>query len=339
MIKFSVITPVYNCSVETHEYLISLTHQTYKDFEVIIVEDGEQDSSQKVVASFQDRLKIQYYHKKNTPVSYRRNFGMSVAKGDFFVFFDSDCIIPKDYFQKVIENLTETSADVWGGPDEAHTSFSTLQKAINYSMTSFFTTGGIRGSKKNMDKFYPRSFNMGVSKQVFEETGGFPLIINPGEDIIFSILIRNKKFKVALFNNAFVYHKRKFSIKKFYQQIYRFAFIRFPISETYPETFKLFYLFPTLYILGTLTLIVLSLIYHPLFIFPVLFYWLLLFVESLLKNKNLNVALLSIITTVVQFSAYALGFSFSAIMRFLLGKKKYYKFVSLVPLLTFKKNN
>ena len=223
---FSIITPIYQCSKETNEFLESLAKQNYEDFEIILIEDGKKDSSKNVISKFRDRLNIKYFFIENTSVSYRRNYGMSVAKGDYYVFFDSDCIIPENYFNIVRKEIAANNIKAWGGPDKDHESFSNLQKAINYSMTSVFTTGGIRGGKKKIGKYHPRSFNMGIAKEVYEKTGGFPTVVQPGEDIIFSINIQKSGYSAHLIHDAFVYHKRKISLKVISDsQIYTFFII------------------------------------------------------------------------------------------------------------------
>lgn len=331
--QFSLITPVYKCSAETHDYLESLTHQNYDDFEIIIVEDGKQDSSKAVIDKFSDKLKIRYYFKENTSVSFRRNFAMLVAKGDFFVFFDSDCIIPPDYLKTVTKAIKKDKLDAWGGPDNAHASFSNFQKAVNYSMTSFFTTGGIRGGKKKVDKFYPRSFNMGVCKDAFETTKGFPVGISPGEDIIFSIKIIDAGYKTRLISDAFVYHKRKVNPKKYFKQILSFAKVRVPISIVYPHTFSIVFLFPLIYVMGFIFLVLLSAIISPLLLIPIIIHYIAIFIDSLLKNKSFVVAALSVYSSLIQFFAYGLGFLSSLFKMIIVGKEKYLEKINYSKLL------
>jgi len=330
---FSLITPVYKCSAETYDYLESLTHQEYKNFEIIIVEDGDTDSSKPVIDKFADKLNIRYFFKENTSVSYRRNFAMSVAKGDFFVFFDSDCIIPPNYFKTINNVINRDNLEAWGGPDNAHSSFSNFQKAVNYSMTSFLTTGGIRGGKKKLDKFYPRSFNMGVSAKVFEVTKGFPKGISPGEDIIFSIKIIEANFKTRLVREAFVYHKRKINLKKYFKQIFTFASVRVPISIVYPNTFSIVFLLPVIYVLGFVFLILCSIFINSLFILPIIIHYIAIFVDSLMKNKSIIVAALSVISSLTQFFAYGLGFMSASIKRGFMGKNKFLESINYSQLL------
>ncbi len=317
---FSIITPIYKCPQETKEFLSSLVLQKYSKFEVILIEDGKEDSSKDIIAAFQDKLDIKYFFIENTSVSYRRNHGMSVAKGDFFVFFDSDCIIPENYFNIVSKEIAENNIKAWGGPDRDHESFSNLQKAINYSMTSVFTTGGIRGGKKKIGKYHPRSFNMGIAREIFKATGGFPTVVQPGEDIIFSINIQKSGYPAHLIHDAFVYHKRKISIKKYFRQISSFGFVRYPISLLFPETFSPVFLLPSVYTLGFVFLILMAIFVHPSFILPLVLHYLLIFIDAAIKTKKFNIAALSIVTSFIQFCAYGSGFIKSVATRMFNGK-------------------
>lgn len=321
---FSIITPIYQCSKETEEFLTSLLQQNHKDFEIILIEDGTKDSSKNAISRFKDKLDIKYYYIENTSVSYRRNFGMSVAKGDYFVFFDSDCIIPENYFQIVSNNVSENNIKAWGGPDRDHDSFSNLQKAINYSMTSVFTTGGIRGGKKKIGKYHPRSFNMGIGKEVFEKTGGFPTVVSPGEDIIFSINIQENGYPAYLIQDAFVYHKRKISIKRYFKQISSFGFVRYPISLLFPETFSPVFLLPSIYFLGVLFLLIMSVFVHPAFILPLILHYFMIFIDAGIKTKKINIAALSTLTSFIQFCAYGSGFIKAMLTRYLKGKTAFF---------------
>lgn len=326
MLKFSIITPVYNCKCETQELLESLSNQSYINFEVIIVEDGSGDSLQ-VVELFKSLMDIQYFYIKDTKVSYRRNFGMSKAKGDYFIFFDSDCIIPNEYLMKLSNHLNYNYTDLYGAPDMAHFSFNNLQQSISYAMTSFLSTGGIRGGKTKITKFYPRSFNMGISRKVFEEMGGFPEKAHiPGEDMVFSIEIIKNGYKSQLISDCFVYHKRKATLKKFYKQIHRFAYIRLVISDIYPETFKIFYLFPTAFVFFIFCSLILSLV-NLLFSLPLLLYIFAIFIHSFQKNRNINIAILSIVTIFTQMFAYGLGF-LSSFYDKTFNKKEYNKLIN-----------
>ena len=308
MAKYSIIIPVYNRPDEIEELLQSLLLQTVNEFEIIIIEDGSQKDCKAEVEKYSSKLDIKYFSKENTGPAKTRNYGVERASGEYLIFFDSDCIIPKNYFKIVTQELQNNKVDAWGGPDDASKSFSNLQKAINYSMTSFFTTGNIRGGEK-IDKFYPRSFNMGIKRTVFDKIGGFPMTnMHPGEDMVFSIEIIKQGYKTALFKKAKVFHKRRNTIKTFFKQVFGFGKTRHIISKIYPKTFKIFYLFPTLFTLGVLFLIV-STIFCLWASTPLLLYIILIYIDSLRKNKfNFFVANLSVITSFIQLFGYGIGF-------------------------------
>ncbi len=309
--KFSIIVPVFNRPGEVRELLESLSKQTEKNFELVIVEDGSTEPCKQVADEYASQIEIQYFFKKNEKPAIARNYGAKHAGGDYFLFFDSDCIIPEKYFEIINKELTENYVDAFGGPDAAHPQFNTTQKAISYSMTSFFTTGGIRGGGEKIDKFYPRSFNMGISRKAFETIGGFPVTgMHPGEDMVFSVEIVKQGFKTRLIRSAYVYHKRRNTLKTFYKQVFRFGKTRVIISKFYPETFKIFFWFPTLFTLGTLGLILVS----PICFWSltlILFYTLTVFTDSVLRNKSFAVAAISVVTSFIQLFGYGFGFLIS----------------------------
>lgn len=305
MRSYSIIIPVYNRPAEVRELLDSLALQTYRDFEVLIVEDGSAIRCEEVVKEYEDRLTVRYFFKPNSGRSLTRNYGMERAEGNYLIFFDSDCIIPEDYFQKVTGYLEKTKADCFGGPDRAHESFSLMQKAISYSMTSFLTTGGIRGSKKGLEKFVPRTFNMGFSRNVYLRAGGFKDMF--GEDIDLSTRIRKAGFTVELFPDAYVYHKRRVSLTSFYRQVYVFGMARVDLYQMHPDSLKLVHMLPACFVAGTVFLLLSSLFCAWAFI-PLGLYILALFLESLFVNKSLPIALLSIVTSFIQLGGYGMGF-------------------------------
>ncbi|MFH1321178.1 MAG: glycosyltransferase [Bacteroidota bacterium] len=310
MIEFSLIIPVYNRPDEVKELLESLSIQTFKDFEVIIAEDGSDKKCDTIVNSYINRLNIKYFFKKNSGPGLTRNYGSDRADGNYFLFFDSDCIIPEDYMEKLNRFLSHDFVDAFGGSDTAHHSFTNTQKAINYSMTSFITTGGIRGGKKQLNKFQPRSFNMGFSKEVFKKTGGFSNI-HPGEDPDLSLKIMQNGFKVRLINDLYVYHKRRINFAKFITQVYKFGVVRVILCKWHTKTFKLIFALPSLFLTGTLLLILLSISLNKLFLLPLGLFILIIFIDSLLKNRNLNVAFFSIIASFIQLTGYGIGFIFA----------------------------
>jgi len=310
MFKFSIIIPVYNRPDEIEELLTSLVKQKNKDFEIIIIEDGSKIDCKQVIAKYESQLKIDYTYKENTGPAKTRNFGAKKATGEYLVFFDSDCFIPEEYFETVETELKKHNVDVWGGPDSAHTSFSNLQKAINHSMTSFFTTGKIRGGEK-IDKFHPRSFNMGIKRSVFESIGGFPITnMWPGEDMVFSVELIKRGYKTMLFKNAKVFHKRRNTLKSFSIQVFRFGKTRYIISRVYPKTFKIFFLFPSIFVVGNLFLILIS-FFVWWSIFPIILYTLLVFLEAIFNKNKIKVAIYSILTSYIQLFSYGLGFIYS----------------------------
>ena len=243
MKRYSVIIPVYNRPDEADELLQSLTRQTFRDFEVVVVEDGSAIPCREVVEKYAGRLDIHYYNKPNSGPGQTRNYGAERSQGEYLIILDSDCILPAGYLEAVEQELQASPADAFGGPDRAHESFSDLQKAINYSMTSFFTTGGIRGGKKKMDKFYPRSFNMGVRRDVYQSLGGFSQM-RFGEDIDFSIRIFKAGYRCRLFPDAWVYHKRRTDLRKFFKQVHNSGIARINLYKKYPESLKPVHLLP-----------------------------------------------------------------------------------------------
>lgn len=318
MIKYSVIIPVYNRPVEVKELLESLARQTCTGFETLVIEDGSSIGCHDIVKAYEERLQVSYYFKENSGRSLTRNYGMERAKGDYLVFFDSDCIVPPDYFRKVTDYLDQTKADCFGGPDRAHESFTGMQKAISYSMTSFLTTGGIRGGRKGLEKFVPRTFNMGFSREVYRKTGGFKDMF--GEDIDLSTRIRKAGFSVELFPDAFVYHKRRIGLKSFYKQVYVFGMARVGLYQLHPESLKPVHLLPACFVAGALFLLVSSFICLWALL-PLGLYAAALFLESLVINKNISIALLSVIAGFIQLSGYGNGFIYAFCRNILLRKK------------------
>ena len=307
-LQFSIIVPVYNRPQEIDELLDSLTKQDFQDdFEVLIVEDGSENSSEDIAKKYTAQLNLNYFYKENSGAGASRNYGMKRASGNYFIILDSDVIVPSQYLSEVKKALQENYTDAFGGPDAAHSSFTSLQKAINYSMTSVLTTGGIRGKKKSVGKFQPRSFNLGLSKVAFEKTKGFSKM-KAGEDIDLTFRLWENGFETQLIDKAFVYHKRRSTIKQFFKQTFAFGTARPILNKKYPETAKLTYWFPSLFIIGIdFSIIVAFFGCWQLLIFYG-FYFTCIFLDSLLQNKNLKVALLSVVTTITQFYGYGLGF-------------------------------
>lgn len=307
-LKFSLIIPVYNRPKEIDELLESLTKQDFlDDFEVIIVEDGSENSSHKIVNNYKDKLNLNYFYKENSGAGASRNYGMQQATGNYFIILDSDVIVPSQYLSEVKKALENNFTDAYGGPDAAHKSFTPLQKAINYSMTSVLTTGGIRGKKKGIGKFQPRSFNLGLSEVAFSKTNGFSKM-KTGEDIDLTFRLWENDLKTQLIEKAFVYHKRRSTIGQFFKQTYSFGTARPILNKKYPETANITYWFPSLFIIGFDISIILACFGYWQFIAFYGFYFTLLFIDALIQNKNIKVAFLSIITSFTQFIGYGLGF-------------------------------
>ena len=318
---FSIIIPVYNRPDEIKELLESLSVSDYnKEYEIVIIEDGSSISCKEEVQKFETKLNISYYFKENSGPGDSRNFGMKVAKGDYFIIFDSDCIIPKQYLTEVEKELTQNYVDCYGGSDAALDSFSDVQKAINFAMTSFLTTGGIRGGSEKINKFQPRSFNMGISKKAFESSNGFGNI-HPGEDPDLTIRLWKLGFETRLFSNAFVYHKRRIDWDKFSTQVNKFGKARPILNSRYPEYSKLTFFFPTLFVLGFSASIFLALIGIWLPILCYAFYCILILVSATIENKSFKIGFLSLIAVSKQFFSYGRGFLNSYIKIILLKQK------------------
>ncbi|MGN0214461.1 MAG: glycosyltransferase [Muribaculaceae bacterium] len=313
---FSVIVPVYNRIDEVRDLLASLAVQSNSDFEVLIVEDGSTEPCKEVVESFSNRMAVRYFYKENEGRSIARNYGIERAQGEYFVFFDSDCVIPADYFKTLAAKLSEHYVPCFGGPDAAHDSFTDVQKAINFSMTAFLTTGGIRGGKVQMEKFVPRSFNMGYSREVWQKVGGFREMFS--EDIDMSTRIRKADFEIGLIREAFVYHKRRVDLKKFSRQTYVFGMSRITLKLLYPDSLKLVHCLPAVFVIGVLTLVALACLWRWWAIVPLVAYVLALWVTALASTRNLKIATLAIATSFVQLGSYGIGFIKAFVWKILL---------------------
>ena len=328
--KYSFIVPVYNRPDEVDELLESLCSQTVKDFEVIIVEDGSKNPCKDVCDKYADILDLHYYYKDNSGPGQSRNYGVERASGEYVIILDSDVVVPKGYLEATEKEIEDLVA--WGGPDAAHPSFTPVQKAISYSMTSFFTTGGIRGGKAKLDKFYPRSFNMGIRRDVYQQLGGFSKM-RFGEDIDFSYRIVEAGYQPRLFPDAWVWHKRRTDFRKFFRQVYNSGIARINLEKRHPGTLKLVHLLPMVFTVGVIGLVaccLLALCCWPcislVFLLPIVLYALLIFIDSSLRNKSLWVGLLSIPAAFVQLMGYGLGFIESWWKRCVLKKDEFTAF-------------
>jgi len=310
MRKFSVIIPVFNRPDEIDELLGSLVNQTYKEFEVLVIDDGSDQRSESITGSYKDKLNLRYFYKENSGQGFTRNFGYERAEGDYFVVFDSDCIIPPRYLEVVNYSLDVDYLDAYGGPDRDHQDFTMVQKAINYAMTSIYTTGGTRGSKKHIGHYHPRSFNMGISKEVFEKTNGY-ILPKMGEDIEFSIRIIKNGFKTGLIKDAFVYHKRRANFIQFFKQLHFFGRARINVSRYYPKELRLFHAFPALFLLGLIAMPILFFLSYFLFELGAVvlsFYFSIILIDATVRNRSLFIGALSVLASFIQFTAYGVGF-------------------------------
>ena len=315
--RFSVIVPVYNRVDEVRDLMDSLSAQTLKNFEVVIVEDGSTDPCGDIVKSYSN-VNASYYFKENEGRSIARNYGLDRAQGEYFVFFDSDCVIPPDYFKILTEALDSNPLDCFGGPDAAHESFTSTQKAINYSMTSFLTTGGIRGGKVSLEKFVPRTFNMGYSRRVYETVGGFREMFS--EDIDMSTRIRQAGFTISLIHPAHVYHKRRVDFAKFLRQVYVFGMSRITLKLLYPDSLKIVHALPAVAVIMGVALILLGIFVSPWFLLPIGVYLVAIFVSAWISTRSLLIALKAVPASIIQIGGYGCGFIKAYLTKIVFGR-------------------
>lgn len=309
MERFSIIVPVYNRPDEVAELLESLMQVPFRDYELILVEDGSSVPCEAVVKTYEDKLPVKYYAKPNSGPGQSRNYGAERAKGKYLLIWDSDILVPQGYFEAIEAFLQANPVDAFGGPDRAHESFTDVQKAINYSMTSFFTTGGIRGGKKKLDKFFPRSFNMGIRREVYEQLGGFRAM-RFGEDVDFSYRIVEAGYKTALIPDAYVYHKRRTDFRKFFRQVHNSGIARINLSILHPGTLKLVHTLPALFTLAVIPFMPLM----PLYALAV-------FADASIQNRSMKIGALSVVAAFTQLIGYGTGFIGAAFRRYVLKKE------------------
>lgn len=334
--KYSIVIPVYNRPDEVDELLSSLLSQSFQDFEVIVVEDGSKITCREVCDKYTGKLCLSYFMKPNSGPGQSRNYGAERANGEYLLIMDSDVVLPKDYLQAIEDELNILPCEAFGGPDASHPSFTPVQKAISYSMTSFFTTGGIRGGKAKLDKFYPRSFNMGIRRDVYQTLGGFSKM-RFGEDIDFSYRICEAGYKPRLFPKAWVWHKRRTDFRKFFRQVFNSGIARINLEKRHPGTMKLVHMLPMVFTVGVIGLVLLFILGLTMYfygewldannlrptdnmhqgvgfcfciiaLFPLLLYSFIIFVDSSIKNRSIWVGILSIPAAFVQLMGYGLGF-------------------------------
>ena len=341
--KYSIIVPVFNRPDEVDELLQSLVGQTLKDFEVVIVEDGSEKPCKDVCDKYAGKIDLKYFMKKNSGPGQSRNYGAERANGEYLIVLDSDVVLPEGYLKAVDDELNREPSDAVGGPDCAHDSCTETQKAISYSMTSFFTTGGIRGGKKKLDKFYPRSFNMGIRRDVYMRLGGFSKM-RFGEDIDFSIRIFKAGCKCRLFPEAWVWHKRRTDMRKFFRQVYNSGIARVNLYKKYPESLKLVHLLPMVFTVGVILLFLVACFGRIMMVYgnpadfyswyylvvgalsPILFFSLLIFIDSSIRNKSLPIGFISIGAAFVQLTGYGFGFISAWWKRCILGHDEFHAF-------------
>ncbi len=334
--KYSIVIPVYNRPDEVDELLSSLLSQSFQDFEVIVVEDGSKITCREVCDKYTGKLCLSYFMKPNSGPGQSRNYGAERANGQYLLILDSDVVLPKDYLQAIEDELNTLPCEAFGGPDASHPSFTPVQKAISYSMTSFFTTGGIRGGKAKLDKFYPRSFNMGIRRDVYQTLGGFSKM-RFGEDIDFSYRICEAGYKPRLFPKAWVWHKRRTDFRKFFRQVFNSGIARINLEKRHPGTMKLVHMLPMVFTVGVIGLVLLFILGLSMYfygewldannlrptdnmhqgvgfcfciiaLFPLLLYSFIIFIDSSIKNRSIWVGILSIPAAFVQLMGYGLGF-------------------------------
>lgn len=315
---YSIIIPVYNRPDEIEDLLASLAAQTCRNFEVVVVEDGSTVPCREVIEKYAQTIPVKYFFKPNEGRSIARNYGMEHAEGDCFIFFDSDCVIPADYFEKLERMSAEEPFDCFGGPDAADASFTPVQKAINHAMTSFLTTGGIRGGKVRLEKFAPRTFNMGFTREVYDKVGGFREMFS--EDIDMSTRIRLAGFSIGLYPLLPVYHKRRVDFRKFLRQVYVFGMSRITLKLLYPDSLKAVHLLPALFVIGVVAMVLLAIFCSPWWLLPLGIYLLAIFVAALWATRSPRIALLAVPASMIQLGGYGCGFIKAFVVKILLGR-------------------
>ena len=322
--RYSIVIPVYNRPDEVNELLAGLCEQTCRDFEVLVVEDGSAVPCREVVESYAGRLDLHYYEKPNSGPGQSRNYGVERARGAYVIILDSDVVLPPDYLAAIDAELAAAPCDAFGGPDRAHPSFTPMQKAINYAMTSFFTTGGIRGGKKKLDKFYPRSFNMGVRTAVYRELGGFS-DMRFGEDIDFSTRIFRGGYSCRLLPEAWVWHKRRTDLRKFFKQVHNSGIARIHLTKRHPGTLKLVHLLPAVFTLGCLLCLLVA-PFWPWSLLPLLLFSLIVLVDASVRERSVGVGLRAVAASFVQLTGYGSGFLRAWWTRCVLGRGEFEAF-------------
>ncbi|MBK1439838.1 glycosyltransferase [Parapedobacter sp. ISTM3] len=323
--QLSIIVPVFDRPSEVRDLLESLAGQTDSGFEVLVVEDGSTDRCEWVVETYDGKLDIKYIYKENSGPGQARNLGIELATGDYLIFLDSDCVLPPHYIETVKRSLSQDYADAFGGPDSAKEDFTAVQRAINYSMTSFFTTGGIRGGNEKMEKFHPRSFNMGYSREVYGKTGGFSAM-RFGEDIDMSIRIIGLGFRTKLIREAYVYHRRRTNLQRFFKQVYNSGIARINLYKRHPHSLKAVHCAPAIFTAGVVLILVLSMFFSPYFLLFLAFHAVVIGVDATVRNRSVPIGLLAVGASYIQLIGYGLGFLHALVSRILFRRGEFSAF-------------
>jgi len=313
----SFIIPVYNRPDEMADLLRSMAEQTDKGFEAVVVEDGSTVTCREACDEASAKgVRVSYFHKNNEGRSIARNHGMERAEGSYFVFVDSDCVLPPNYVERLRASLKNSHTDCFGGPDAAHDSFTGTQKAINYSMTSFLTTGGIRGGKVQLEKFVPRTFNMGFSREVWRKTGGFREMFS--EDIDMSTRIRHEGFSIVLLRDVKVYHKRRLGWKKFWRQVHVFGMSRITLKLLYPDSMKPVHMLPALFVVSNVVMVLLAILFSWLWLLPLIVYLFAVWISAIASTRSFAIGSKAVLASLIQLWGYGTGFIRAFVWKILL---------------------
>lgn len=329
--KFALISPTFKRPDEVTEFLDSLRKLDYpKDkFEIILGDGTPGDELRPLIYPYQKDLPLKIYYEEFLPVSNARNRAAELSTAQFFIFLDSDCIIPEGYL-KAVEFFLDAHPQInlFGGPDAASEDFTDLQKAISFSMTSFLTTGGIRGGSSSVTTYHPRGFNMGISAELFNKVGGYDENFVCGEDVELSMRLIKAGAKSAFIEEAHVFHKRRTSIKQFRRQVFRFGAARPLLAKAHPGNLKITHLFPLAFTVyrHVSAILFLLVFYFNLSVLSLPFAMYVLYMVavffSALKKEGLSVALLAVQTTNTMNAGYGIGFLRNYLEVYLKGNPK-----------------
>jgi len=340
--KFSIIIPSFNRVDEITALLVSMEELRFprSQFELIIADDGSTDETLHFIKSYSSAsgLNLILVSQSNQGPGAARNLGVAAASGDFFIFIDSDVTVPGHWLEEISKQLQLEGGQAFGGPDTYRDDFPALLKAINHSMNSFLTTGGLRGKKgKSLARYYPRSFNMGLSRALWEKTGGFSKLRH-GQDIEFSHRLHQAGAKILFIPKAFVFHKRRTSLKKFFKQVFNWGVARINLYKMNPSMLEPLHALPAVASAGYLLLSLMA-FFHPVLkqiwlVFSAFGLLLLLFssAQALRQYRSIAVALYVPLVIPIQIFGYGIGFIYNFIRRVIFRKnlttgflKNYYR--------------